>query len=330
MWPMSDRHSLAIAMTSPPEAVTSLPDAPDEQLLVEALAAALRVPLRLWSEVSLRRWDLQQPGDLRRVEGVVLDYRGVILARAVIKSGLADRAWRALPALDALRREHRLPIPALHALQWERLALMEWAGGRPLSRLIFEKGGVAAAERAGAAVTALHSAPAGHFELLTLERLLRDLHPAPDALPGKLGWRGAAIASAIGAMPDPVIRHTGLCHRDLHPRQILDDGAQVRIVDLDQVGRGHPALDLANFSTYLTVRMPHHCVATERAFLTGYSTRTRSYVPGNDPTAETVYRAFTFLRLAVKACRLAEAGWERRANALLDSAYRLIGFEGSV
>jgi hypothetical protein len=138
---MPDRHSL------PDEVVTSLPDVPDERLLVEVLAASLRVPPRFWSDVSLRRWDLQQPRDLRRVEGVVLDYRGVILARAVIKSGLADRAWRALPALDALRRQHRLPIPALHALQWEsRLALMEWAAGRPLSSLIFEKGGVASAE----------------------------------------------------------------------------------------------------------------------------------------------------------------------------------------
>lgn len=322
MWPMPDRHSL------PAEVVTSLPDVPEERLLVEALAASLRVPRRFWSEVSLRRWDLQQGRNLRRVEGVVLDHRGVILARAVIKSGLADRALRALPALDALRRQHRLPIPALHALQWEsRLALMECAGGRPLSSLIFENVGVAAAERAGAAVAAFHAAPAGHFELLTLERLLRDLHPAPDALPYKFAWRGSRLARAIGAMPDPVIRHTGLCHRDLHPRQILDDGAQVRIVDLDQVGRGHPALDLANFSAYLTVRMPNHCVAAERAFLTGYSARTTSYVPGSDPAAETVYRAFTFLRLAVKTCRLAEAGWERRASALLDSAHRLIGFE---
>jgi Ser/Thr protein kinase RdoA (MazF antagonist) len=129
-------------------------------------------------------------------------------------------------------------------------------------------------------------------------------------------------------MRDPVTRRTGLCHRDLHPRQLLDDGARVMIVDLDQVGRGHPALDLANFRAYLTARIPHHCVAIEEAFLAGYAARTRFYFPGDDVESEAIYRAFTFLRLAVKTCRGARTGWECTASELLDSGERsLFGAE---
>lgn len=296
--------------------------APAERALVELLVRAFDVPQAFRAAAELRRRDMIASG-MHRVEGIALDHAGEILARGVTKLGLTRQAWDALPALEALRRDYQLPIPAIYAAKRRsRFVLMEWVDGLSLDLLVRAGCGRAPAERAGAAVAHLHSAPATDFHLLTLERLLGELNPAPVELPGQLGLRAAALASAIGALPDPITRSSGLCHRDLHPRQILDNGQRAIIVDLDQVDRGHPALDLANFSAYLTARIPEHAFAIEEAFLAGYAAAARSYLPGHDAQAESIYRAFTFLRLAVKAFRLGQAGWERAVDELLGLGQR--------
>jgi tRNA A-37 threonylcarbamoyl transferase component Bud32 len=291
-----------------PRPVAGRLGAPDPVLALALAEACALAPVSA-SELTIERKILRElPGE-RLVEQIALRRRGITAARAVAKTCADGRSLLSMLKLE----QHSLPIPRLLTyLPEHRVLVMEEAQGERLDHLILAGRGVPAARHAGAAVAILHrECPAG-LERITLEGLLGGLSPGPTGLPGALGERAAALAATLRALPDPIERRATLCHRDLHPRQIFDDGECVTLVDLDLIGLGHPALDLANFEVYLRVRHPSRADDLTAAFHLGYAAAER------DPAAEDIYRAFTYLRLAVKTYRNAQPGWRELTARLLE------------
>ncbi|GAB4003638.1 phosphotransferase [Nocardioides ultimimeridianus] len=54
----------------------------------------------------------------------------------------------------------------------------------------------------------------------------------------------AEIASSLIAHPEPLV----LCHNDLVPDNLVDDGEQVRLIDFEYAGLGEPAAELAGLA----------------------------------------------------------------------------------
>ncbi len=294
--------------------LAGLPEAPSAKI-APALAATLALdPTRL-QKMTLEREILHElPGE-RRVERIILRERGKAVATAVAKTdldGRNERLFRVLAPLD-------LPIPKLLAYLPEyRLLLMEEARGERLDHRMAAAAGAgeATSGRAGAALAIFHRHRPKGLKRITMKLLLGRLQPQPSELPGTLGGAASRLADALQRLHDPALRRLVLCHRDLHPRQIIDNGRQATIIDLDLASLGNPALDLANFDVYLRVRHPQGAASIFAAFCQGYAEA--GGLP-RDPRAERVYRTFTYLRLAVKTCRTAPDGWPELTARLLDN-----------
>ena len=84
---------------------------------------------------------------------------------------------------------------------------------------------------------------------------------------------GAELPSDMEVMLDAVRKLSrmlspftpALCHNDMLPANVLDDGNRVWIVDWEYAGIGHPLFDLAGFSVNC-----RYSEAQDRAFLTAY------------------------------------------------------------
>jgi Ser/Thr protein kinase RdoA (MazF antagonist) len=137
--------------------------------------------------------------------------------------------------------------------------------------------------RLGAAIARLHdvAAPAGTppFGRLGPDRLSAAVAAIGAARPDVAAPLAAAhrlLEAARPAVTDPV-----LLHGDCHPKNALDDGHRLWLVDLDQAGTGPAAADVGSFLARLRVatligRQP---AAVERsladAFLAGYADHRR-------------------------------------------------------
>ncbi|MFT3877374.1 MAG: phosphotransferase [Propioniciclava sp.] len=107
----------------------------------------------------------------------------------------------------------------------------------------------------------------------------------------------AALRVALRDLPAaPVVP----CHGDLSPDQVLSDGDDLRIIDLDRAGPGHPGLDAG---TWLAWCRLHDAADLAAAFLAGY--RTVAPVPDLRP-----WIARALLACAIDPFRHAHADWE--------------------
>jgi aminoglycoside phosphotransferase len=140
---------------------------------------------------------------------------------------------------------------------------------------------VAVVGRLGAAIARLHGAtpPAGtpSFGRLGTARLDGAVAAVSAARPDVAGALGAVRSRLAGRRIDD--RAAVLLHGDCHPKNALDDGHRLTLIDLDQAGTGPAAADLGSFLARLRVGVitGQHTAADERslaaAFLVGYASR---------------------------------------------------------
>jgi thiamine kinase-like enzyme len=81
-----------------------------------------------------------------------------------------------------------------------------------------------------------------------------------------------------------------LCHNDLLPANLIDDGARLWLVDWEYAGAGHPLFDLANASANVGLADDQ-----ERVLLKAY----RGYVDPRDLDELRIFRAVSLLREAL-------------------------------
>lgn len=175
---------------------------------------------------------------------------------------------------------------------------------------------VGIAGRLGAAIARLHAVapPPGtpEFGRLGGARLDGAVAAVSAARPDVAGAL-AAVRSRL-AFRAPNDTEPVLLHGDCHPKNALDDGARLTLIDLDQAGTGPPAADIGSFLARLRVGTitGQHTAADERAlaaaFLAGYaghravpSCRGLAWHTAAALVAEQVVRAVNRIRPAVLA-----------------------------
>ncbi|CAN5642705.1 hypothetical protein BH18ACT3_BH18ACT3_27220 [soil metagenome] len=181
-------------------------------------------------------------------------YAKVLPSRKAARVLSADRAAR---ATGAIRMPELLSADvAAGILQWSE------APGRSLYEMLHDEAVPltrlgAAAGAAGSSLLAMHLAslpqgvghhgPQEEAEVAAFWMRGAMAHSAPPA-----GVEAAftAAAAELSAATSPVV----LIHRDLHEKQVLVDGEQATLLDLDTLAGGEAALDVANFLVHLELR----------------------------------------------------------------------------
>lgn len=176
--------------------------------------------------------------------------------------------------------------------------------------------------RAGTALAALHSLPVVAGPTVGLAQCLADLvRPHPGVLAAGLADLGPQVGALLVAVLDaePSAPPARPVHRDVHLRQLLDDGRRTSLIDWDLAAQGDPALDVGNLVASLRSKGVEEPAI--EAVLDGYASEDRTGALGRLP----VYEAFTYLRLACKRYRMHGRVVRPEVERLLDAAERVLG-----
>lgn len=162
-------------------------------------------------------------------------------AHALLAALQASSAWR----------EGRLRTPA--ALLWQPAAGLHWqqamAGRAWLDLPAAQTESLAPA--LGAQLAALHATVVPVARRLDAEALRSRLAEVVSVLTDALPRAGDALARSAAALderlPDIALLPPATLHGDLHPRNILVDGSQLSLIDLDGLRRGPAVLELGSW-----------------------------------------------------------------------------------
>lgn len=219
-------------------------------------------------------------------------------------SGVVLRLHRVLPDLPAGLPGVR-PVLAQH----RRLAVraLPFVPGRPLDALLREGPSTGALHRAGEALAALHDAA-----VADLPRVEVDLAAAGAAV-GVLLPDLADVAADLAA---GLVPGTGdaVLHGDFSADQVVVDGPDVVLIDLDRVRRGAPADDLG---CWRAAALLHGLPASAQTALhEGYA----GVRPVPDADEIGLHAAAHLLRRAADPFRSGHADWEPQVRRLLAAA----------
>lgn len=200
--------------------------------------------------------------------------------------------------------------------------------GTPLSAVVHDRPDLAAA--AGGALRAVHdstgvfgtrgdgrSDPAA--EVRATERSTEHVAALDRDVAGRLGTLLRATACALEWPGE----HGHRLHGDFKADNLLTDGERLRLLDLDRVTVGDPALDLGKFCADLrwwALAAGTRADATVAAFLSGYGPAPRERLE-----RARAYDALFQLRAVGRRVLLHEPGWTERAHACLDETARTLG-----
>jgi len=151
--------------------------------------------------------------------------------------------------------------------------------------------------------------PAG---ALAAAHLVARLLPGEACAAGRLAEAVVAWSEADDPPDDRIV------HGDLYENQVLVDGDTFGLIDLDDLGRGDPLLDAANFSAHLLL------LATSGIPAAGVIHRYRDELRAAfarrldaDPAALAWREAYCLLRLASGPFRVLHPDWPRRVAGRL-------------
>lgn len=196
---------------------------------------------RLTVRVDMRWRHLGKPAQQACVYGKSSLEPDAASAHAILAELQASPAWR----------EGRLRTPA--ALLSQPALQVHWQGAVPGLALIELPEVVrnTLAPSLGAQLAALHGTPLTFAPELTAAALRERLAQVVALLRLVLPAHAGALERLAARLADGIAPHTGgdtsTLHGDLHPRNILVDGTQVALIDLDNAHRGPALLDLGGY-----------------------------------------------------------------------------------
>lgn len=215
-------------------------------------------------------------------------------------------------------------------------AVTLWPCGTPVDP---EEPGAAPWEEAAALLARLHSVPPaalpgplppmrGPAKAARALARLRRARPGPAAEPVLRAWEGLPGWARDEA---PAPRGSFLCHGDLHLGQLVRhpaDGGPWQLIDVDDIGRGDPAWDLARPAAWYAAGLL--APGTWARFLTAYRAAGGPAVrPAGDPWPEldVPARALTVQTAALALAKSAAAGraLDDAERMMLDSCARIAG-----
>jgi aminoglycoside phosphotransferase (APT) family kinase protein len=199
-------------------------------------------------------------------------------------------AMRALSDGAAASPGRRLQTP--RSLLWQAAAGLHWqlgVPGEPLDALAPHVDPILAA-RVGAQLATLHATPVGGLTRLDADTLraqvrnaatwLSQVEPAWHPLLARLADRLDADAALPAREPAVTL------HGDLHPRNIVVDGAELAFIDLDGMRSGPAVCELGAwvadglYRAMLDGVEPQHALHAGRAFLAAYAAASGRLIDG--------------------------------------------------
>jgi len=113
-----------------------------------------------------------------------------------------------------------------------------------------------------------------------------------------------------------------MVHRDFYYANVLWDGRQVWVLDLDQMRASDPALDVGHFLAHLDV-LAYRTTGDPRAYAKPATRFLLSYEAASGAALRErlpAYRAYTFLKLAATEAKRRRPGWDAQARVLIELA----------
>jgi aminoglycoside phosphotransferase (APT) family kinase protein len=181
----------------------------------------------------------------------------------------------------------------------------------------------------GRALAELHRQPGTGLPTLTAAVQLKALRRRAawlDRLDPGLEGRAGELALRLGERLEREQGDLVALHGDFILAQVLLDGGDVALVDLDEARLGRPTVDLAVFVSQLERRAmlgelaPDRCAVLRGAFLEGYAAHARRAI--DDRALETQIAAW-LLKRASGMFRRREPDWRARIRATVALAERV-------
>ena len=228
--------------------------------------------LRVCARVELR---------LQHQAGAALSTQTLYAKADLERSGAATHAVMRSLSDSAAQACGRLRTP--RSLLWQQAAGVHWqlaVPGRALQDVDPTIGATSSA-RVGEQLAALHGTPVPALHRVSIDALCEQAHqtaavlaqvePAWQPLLTRLVDRLGIGAAGFAGQP------TATLHGDLHPRNILADGAQLTFIDLDGVHAGPAVIELGGWVADMLYRAtldgvaPQRVAPSWRAFLAAYA-----------------------------------------------------------
>jgi aminoglycoside phosphotransferase (APT) family kinase protein len=262
--------------------------------------------------------------DPAAAEGRLLAYR--LGVRAVFTRGnLVLKAYGDAASFVASARAQRLadrhgglPVARwLGAVPALRLSALERVRGAQLGRA----DAVRVAAETGSVLARLHGAgihgvprvgPRVH-----LERAAEGVRLAVTLEPGLRRRALRVLARLEGALPDGA---AVTCHGDFNVGQLMRRAGGLVVLDVDELGKAHAALDLASYAADLIAGRPGDVQAAREVLerlLTGY---------GRRPEGLSWYVAAITLRRAPNSFRLWKSHWPERLERMIAAADKALSW----
>ncbi|MFP5417097.1 MAG: phosphotransferase [Actinomycetes bacterium] len=288
----------------------------------ESMAAVLNAYRAVSTPVAAADLDLEM---------VTYRPRRRAVLRATVRGGetFFVKVLRERLFLDVTKRHDLLlgagvPAPPIAARTADFLLVLGKLPGRPLARAVFDpeppctaEGLIAVLDSMPSAVAALERRPPWADAIAHYATMVAAALPEES---GRLDWVVAEIETGLAGIP----RGDEPTHGDFHEGQVhVADGRVVGILDIDTIGPGRRADDLACMIAHLSTiqRMNAEQEARVHALL-------RAWVPvfdeRVDPVELRLRAAAVIISLATGPYRGQEPRWERETSRMIDSAEALI------
>jgi len=248
--------------------------------------------------------------------------------QAVLKVYGAEDYGIAARGAKALRSSPPLRVPRRIAKSSGRhLLAFDWMDGRLLQEALTD-GSLESDvfERVGRALAVLHSQRAKGLpvrsrdaEAASLLHVAADLGVLWPPLAERAWDLARDVARGIVRGPDAVVP----VHGDFQAEHVLLMDEEVRVIDLDEVARADPTIDLGNFLAHLELDRVRRVVDSGRvetyrdAFLAGYASTAKDRAG--------LATAAGLLRLAIDPFRDREPNWPETMETILGRAEELVG-----
>ncbi|MEL4358073.1 MULTISPECIES: aminoglycoside phosphotransferase family protein [unclassified Luteococcus] len=223
-----------------------------------------------------------------------------------------------------LLREAHIPAPEVLAATDDRLLVLRELPGRPLAKAMFDDRPPCSAEKV---VELLDRLPPGIARLErrppwsdAVDHYARVVSRALPEQEGRLAW----LADVIGSGLSGIELGDEATHGDFHEGQLhVADGAITGLLDVDTIGPGRRADDLACLVAHLSTVQRMNDVQTQNLHRL-----IREWVPvfdeRVDPTELRLRAAAVIISLATGPHRGQEPDWEQETVNILDAAEALV------
>lgn len=292
-----------------------------KKFILQSLEKEYGTPLRCQTDV------ISTVPEERLIVLYTLDWENALPLRLIGKYYAGDVGWTAYFGMSASHRALSMyegpsilatPAPLFFDSNLG-LIVQEYVDGRPYYDLLKEADAARYFQEAGKALAVLHALDVPHGPRRTLTDNFEELiHPHPTLFAETMPLYYTPVAWLIKEMLaieqswGEIIETTPV-HRDFHLRQLFHDAERVWLIDWDLFAKGDPALDIGNFIVYLETRLAKGHQPAVEAFLEGYLSK----APASRLARISLYKAFTYLRLACKRFRLKDAGWQEQVPEML-------------